>query len=102
MPNSSRAVFGKSRFLSVIFDRSANSRLCSDHSASEILKSPILPGLGLPVTSAAKMAEGDQLRLRAAAPAKDPLRNERRVRERSAMGEAPARGRRKPAKDRSL
>ena len=50
IPYSSRAILGKSR-LSIFL---AKSDLWSDHSAREILKSPILPAAGLPDSSAAR------------------------------------------------
>ena len=71
----------------------AKRALCSDHSASEILKSPILPAFGLPLRSAARPNPGRRPRPRAAAPASEPLTKARRFNCESDIGAFSARGR---------
>src|SRR4051794_40544573 len=73
MPYCSRAILGNSR-LSIFLAKRA---LWSDHSASEILKSPIGPGLGWPVTSAAEATRVPKVII--APPATAPSRNWRRL-----------------------
>src|SRR6266576_1376448 len=80
MPYSLRAILGKSR-LSISF---LNSALCSDHWASEISKSPILPAAGWPETSAAHAGRIPETS--AAPPATVALRNVLRVVDDRVMG----------------